>query len=197
MPDRPRTLTCAVMEVALATALGAALISMLAGDPSLVALLLAGLVVAHLAHRVWHGERVLWVFDEVFLLTTTGVIGYLTEAWGTTHGHWTYAHLPPGSTVPVWVPIAWMLASVLLDRIDDCVGELQLPIAARVGVAAGAGIVFPWLGESICIASGVWQYHWPLQLAGVPVLALLLISYAHWTFALIRQGTNALLESQG
>lgn len=193
MSGRKGSFTRAVAEVALATALGAGLISAFARSPTLVALILSALVSAHLVHRIRRGAAAVWVASETFLLITTGVIGYLTESWGTTHGHWTYAHLPVGSTVPIWVPVAWALAAVLLDRIDDRVRGLQGSFAVRLGVVSIAGIVFPWLGESICISSGVWTYHWPFQVAGVPVLALLLISYAHWTFALIRSGSTAML----
>lgn len=195
MAERTTTLGRAVVEVGVATIVGAGTISASARSPELAALLLGGIVCAHLVHRRRRGARFAWLGNEVFLLTTTGTIGYLTEAWGTTHGHWSYAHLPPGTTVPLWVPLAWALAAVLVDRIGERVREQPLSAGMRFAAVSGAGIFFPWLGESICIASGVWTYHWPVQIAGVPVLALLLIAYAHGTFALIRRGSTVVVGS--
>jgi len=185
----------AALEVAFATLVGAGLVSALQRRPALVAALLAGLACAHLTRRALRGASAAELCGETFLMVTTGVIGYLTESWGTTHGHWTYAHLPSGHTVPIWVPIAWALAALLLDRIDQRVRHLLAAPVGRFCVAYAAGIFFPWLGESICITSGVWSYHWPLQIAGVPLLALLLISYAHLTFSLIRSGASVMARS--
>jgi hypothetical protein len=186
--ESPRRGSVALLEVGFATVVGAAAVSALQARPTLVAGLLATLAGAHLARQALRGAPAAAVPREAFLMLTTGVIGYLTEVWGTTHGHWTYAHLPPGHTVPAWVPIAWVLAGVLLHRVDDRVAASVAAPMHRVGIACAAGIFFPWLGEAICIASGVWRYHWPLQIAGVPVLALLLIAWAHLAFALIRGG---------
>jgi len=132
--------------------------------------------------------------SELFMMATTGIIGYLTEAWGTTHGHWTYDHLPEGQTVPYWVPIAWVLAGVLLHRLDLRLLDPAWPVARRLQAVYGAGVLLPLLGESICIANGVWTYHWPLKILGVPLPALLLIAWAHLVFMLIRRGLEPWAE---
>jgi len=58
-------------------------------------------------------------------------------------------------------------------------------------------MALPLLGERICIAWGTWTYHWPLQIFGVPLLALLLIGYAHAALACIRTGTVVLTARRG
>lgn len=184
----------ALVEAAIATVVGAALVSALQQRPQLVAALLVGLAFAHLLRRAVRGRAPGEVAAEAFLISTTSVIGYLTESWGTTHGHWTYAHLPPGQTVPVWVPVAWGLAALLLQRVDDALRKAETSTARRLALACAYGAVFPLLGESICIANDVWSYHWPWKILGVPLLALALIAYAHLTFALIWSG---LLERRG
>ncbi len=177
-----------LLEVAFATVVGAGLVSALQERPRLVAALLIGVAAAHLLRRALHGLAPAALAGEAFLISTTGVIGYLTESWGTTHGHWTYAHLPPGQTVPVWVPLAWALAALLLQRVDDGLRDAEVSTARRLCLVYAYGALFPLLGESICIANGVWSYHWPWKILGVPALALLLIAYAHLTFALISRG---------
>jgi len=177
-----------LLEVALATALGAGLVSLLQEHPRGLALALASVALAYPFRRGLRSASPAATASTLFLMTTTGVIGYLTEAWGTTHGHWTYAHLPPGQTVPEWVPLAWALAGVLLQRLDRKLLDAGWPVPRRLGTAYAFGFAFPLLGESICIANGVWAYHWPLKILGVPLLALLLIAYAHVAFHLMHHG---------
>ena len=40
-------------------------------------------------------------------------------------------------------------------------------------------MVFPTLGEIVVINLGAWTYHWPLQLLGVPLLAIVLLMIFH------------------
>lgn len=102
--------------------------------------------------------------------------------------------MPEGQTVPVWVPIAWAIASVLLGKTESYLAQresqnmIQQSRMRRIGSIYLLGMALPWVGESIAIAQGVWEYHWPLKLFGAPILALLLISYAHLAFSLIRSG---------
>jgi len=185
-----------ILAAALATVLGAGLVSLLQEQPRLLAVALAALALAYLLRRGLRRSRLRTTAAEAFMLVTTGVIGYLTESWGTTHGHWTYHHLPPGQTVPEWVPIAWSLAAVLLHRLDLELVDAQTSAARRLQVTYACGVLLPLLGESICIANGVWAYHWPLKILGVPLLALLLIAWAHLTFTLMHQGLGAWLDVQ-
>ena len=153
------------------------------------AVLLVHLAIIGMRHRQWAP-----VIEETFLLLTFGTIGFLTESWGTLNGHWTYQYLPEGQTVPVWVPIAWAIASVLLCKSEDYLVRRQMKSdreqswVRRIGSVYLLGMALPLTGESICIAQGVWEYHWPYKVLGVPLLALMLISYAHLVFSLIRSG---------
>ena len=179
-----------MLMIALLTAAGAGVVSLLRNSQIVVAGVLVIVILIHLA-RLWIKYRnVGRIAAELFIVFTTGVIGYLTESWGTSHGHWTYYHLPPGQGVPYWVPLAWSLAGILLHKLEQSLEDTSYKDAVKVGLICTWGVLFPLLGESICIAAGVWEYHWPYKIAGVPALALVLISYAHLTFTLIRQGLS-------
>ncbi len=137
------------------------------------------------------------VWLEMFLLVTFGTIGFLTESWGTLNGHWTYYHLSAGQSVPTWVPLAWAIASVLLCKSEQYLKAIQSRAQSghrsprHIAAVYVMGMVLPLTGESICIANGVWEYHWPFKVLGVPLLALLLIAYAHLVFSLIRTGASS------
>jgi hypothetical protein len=75
-----------LLEVAFATIVGAGLVSALQERPRLVAALLVGLAAAHLLRRGLRGLAPAALAGEAFVISTTGVIGYLTESRGTTHG---------------------------------------------------------------------------------------------------------------
>ena len=122
------------------------------------------------------------------------IFDLFTELWSTTNGHWTYHHLPPGHFVPYWVPIAWGIAGVLLHRMEKLFFLEYTTALSRFLSAIFLRIFFPILGESIAILNGVWTYHWPYQILGVPIICLLLISYAHLTFSLIRAGLESWLK---
>jgi hypothetical protein len=182
----------AALGVAAATTLGAFLVSWLQESPRLVAVLLVLLGTVYLLRKGLASATAPATLAEVFAVVSAGIIGYLTESWGTANGHWTYNHLPPGQLVPAWVPVAWALAAALLHHVD--VRLPPRPTAVRVAGVLACGATFPLLGESICLANGVWLYHWPLKLLGVPLLALALIAYAHFTFWLMRRGLTELVR---
>lgn len=118
----------------------------------------------------------------------TLLLGAAAETWGTHSGHWTYHGLGPGRLMPEWLPLGWALAYHLLYGLEWKLSEaLNLrPGLPRLGMAALACVWLPWLGEVTAIASGVWTYHWPLRLAGVPLLAVGLLVVAHLgIFALV------------
>jgi len=183
-----------ILKAFLLTVCGALLVGLLKKQQAslafaLLAVLLFHLLILWMRHRNW---RI--VLEEGFNLVTFGVIGFLTESWGTQNAHWTYHHLPAGQYVPLWVPLAWAIASVMLAKTEDCLKALEskkkrpLGSVQRIGCIYLLGMALPLAGESICIGMGVWEYHWPLKILGVPLLALLLISYAHLVFSLIRTG---------
>ncbi|MGJ8640484.1 MAG: hypothetical protein ACSHYA_13940 [Opitutaceae bacterium] len=187
-----------LLKAFLLTIAGAIVVCLLKERPTLLAICLISVLVVHLAiiwkrHKVWSR-----VAEEMFYLITFATIGFLTESWGTLNGHWTYYYLPEGHTVPLWVPIAWAIASVLLCKseaylIQSWSNRNSRPrLAKRITAIYLMGMLLPLTGESICISQGVWNYHWPLKIVGVPLLAILLISYAHLVFSLIRSGGNRL-----
>lgn len=190
------------VAIFLLTIAGALVVSVLKERQAALSCLLLGVLAIHLG-IVWarHHDRRIF-FEDCFCLITFGVIGYLTESWGTTHGHWHYYHLPPGQTVPYWVPIAWSIASVLIGKVekylDDYESSRVTPhsVPVRIGCIFLSGMLLPLTGESICIALGVWEYHWPVKILGVPLLALMLISYAHLVFSLIKAGGASWRESR-
>ena len=182
----------------LLTAVGALLVGLMKEQQTYLALTLLSVLIVHLG-IIWSRSRAYGkLLEEVFYLVTFGVIGFLTESWGTLHGHWTYHHLPVGQTVPFWVPIAWAIAAVLLGKTEIALKEseskkpIRNRLLFRIGTIYLMGMALPLMGESICIAQGVWEYHWPFKVLGVPVLALMLISYAHLVFSLIRFGGSHL-----
>lgn len=127
-------------------------------------------------------------FLKMLLALTTGTIGYLTESWGTTNGHWTYHFLPAGQTVPMWVPLAWAIAAELIFKLETEFAHFKTLNSHPVVIMSICGVVFPLIGESVCIANGVWDYHWPYKIFGVPLLSLVLISWCHVTLSFFRIG---------
>jgi energy-coupling factor transporter transmembrane protein EcfT len=186
-----------ISKAFLLTVAGALLVAALKQEQAILAAALLSVLLAHLV-RIWLRKSLGRTLEEAYYLVTFGTIGFLTESWGTQNGHWTYHHLPPGQSVPMWVPVAWAIAAVLLDKTDEHLRKfltgMRRPIhpLLRIGMMYLMGILLPLSGESICIALGVWEYHWPFKVLGVPVLALLLISYAHLVFSMIRSGGRQL-----
>lgn len=183
-----------ILKAFLLTIAGALVVGFLKDRPVLLASILLLVLLVHLAIIGVRTRRCPLVIEEVFFLMTFGTIGFLTESWGTLNGHWTYHYLLEGHTVPVWVPIAWAIASVMLCKAEHhLMGSSSKAggrgsIRRRISLVYLLGIALPLIGESICIAMGVWEYHWPYKVLGVPLLALMLLSYAHLVFILIRSG---------
>lgn len=160
------------LTASLQVVLAGLLLGPLKQYPSALALLLALALVWSFRRK--HGKgvdlRLLGLGTALTLAAGTGA-----ELWGTHGGHWTYHGLPPGRFLPEWVPLAWALAYHLLYG----VGTRLAPLGRPRLMALLACAWLPWLGEAAAIASGVWTYHWPWQVAGVPALAILLLVVAH------------------
>ncbi len=139
-------------------------------------LVLAGLLVLALATSFLRKYR-RGVEVRLLLLGTvlTLIVGTAAELWGTRSGYWTYHDLPVGRLLPAWVPVAWALAYHLIYGLEARLAGFGRPLLAATLICAW----FPWLGEVAAIASGVWTYHWPWRLAGVPILAVGLLIVAH------------------
>ncbi len=176
-----------LLSVVGLTGAGAGLVMATYRHQELLAAILAVLLAAYVVRTGVKSRAARPALEQAFVIVTTGVIGYLTESWGTMLGHWTYHDLPPGQHVPLWVPLAWSAAGELLHQIEKALPPTLSPLK-RIGAAYALGMALPLFGESLCVAFGVWTYAWPVQILGIPLAALALISYAHLTFGCIRAG---------
>lgn len=174
-----------------ATTIGAFIVSTLKGDQVLLSAVLLIIILGSAFYSAIQKRSNRVFILKILLALTTGTIGYLTEFWGTSNGHWTYHFLPNGQVVPMWVPLAWAIAADLLFRFEAKISNFEAFKSQPVLVMSFCGIIFPLIGESICIANGVWDYHWPYRILGVPLLALILIAWCHVTLSFIQIGMLA------
>lgn len=176
-----------LLSASLKVASAGLLVGLLRNRPLLLAILLVAALLFNLRRKCRMGAepRLLLLGSILTLLLGTGA-----ELWGTHGGHWTYHGLPPGRFVPVWVPLAWALAYQQIYGL-----EVRLvPTGRPLLHAALACAWLPWLGEAAAIACGVWTYHWPWQMAGVPLLAVLLLVTAHLGIFLLLRRTAEVLR---
>ena len=182
-----------VFRVASSTLIGAVAVSVLQEHQSLlIALGVASLLLC--LQRRGRAMGAVATLERAFLLLAVGVSSYQAELWGTTKGYWAYAHVQDGATVPLWVPLAWMHASVLLHNMSA-----QLNWNGRM---QGSGprvwflfaMAFPFLGESICVASGVWVYNWPFKVIGVPVFVPVLWAGSHVVLFALHERASCVLR---
>ncbi len=114
-------------------------------------------------------------------LILAGTLGVAAEIWGTTNGFWVYHDLPDGRHLPYWLPFAWGLAFAFIYVVERLtirllkLKSLELKLALAIFLAA----LLPTWGEMVAINAGVWSYTWPLQIFGVPLLAILLLVIFH------------------
>ena len=162
---------------------GSLVVCALHSRPELLTAILVGLLALYVGYDWYRGPRTSYGLDAIFMVLTTGMIGYLTESWGTSHGYWAYAGTDAENLVPFWVPVAWAHAGQLLHSLERGMAFDSMPAPKRIFLQIILGMFFPLLGESICVANDVWQYVWPYKILGIPALALMLISWAHLAFA--------------
>jgi hypothetical protein len=113
----------------------------------------------------------------------TSCIGIQAELWGIGNGHWHYHNLPGGRQFPTWLPFAWMLAFVILYRVEESLVERMklVTLKEKLLLAAGLSLILPVWGEIVAINLGVWTYTWNYQFFGVPLLAIGLLMILHLT----------------
>jgi len=111
----------------------------------------------------------------------TGIAGILAEYWGVSNNHWSYHDLGNGRMLPYWLVFAWMLAFYFLYNLEiRLVNVLKYKtIQSKIYLMLFVAIIFPAFGEIITINLGVWTYHWPMQLFGVPLYAVLCLVILH------------------
>lgn len=116
----------------------------------------------------------------------SGVLGVFAEIWGIENGYWLYHDLSNNRQFPYWLPLAWGLTFMFFYRIEENIlrvikiNTLKTKLLMVVLLSA----TLPTFGEIITIYLGVWTYTWPLQLFGVPLLAILLLVVFHTTIFL-------------
>lgn len=118
-----------------------------------------------------------------FLITL--VLGTSCELWGTYNQYWTYHDIPAYQLIPVWIPVAWGFTYFAFHLFEKYVCEFTTRPQTSLLAIALTSLILPTVGEYIPIYMGVWTYHWPYQLMGVPVLASLGIWAVHTTVFLI------------
>ncbi|WP_232835041.1 hypothetical protein [Pleomorphovibrio marinus] len=110
----------------------------------------------------------------------SGALGVCCELWGIYFGHWEYHDLGQRE-FPAWLPFAWALAFTFIYRLEkNLFSAMRLTNDKHKWLLALLVVmIFPTLGEIITINMGVWTYNWPLQLFGVPLLAIFLLMVFH------------------
>ncbi|MEE3999264.1 hypothetical protein V1T75_02850 [Tenacibaculum sp. FZY0031] len=121
-------------------------------------------------------------YSPIFVagLVFTGLMGVLVEHLGTTYNHWEYHDVT--SQVPKWLFFGWAGAFVLMYRIEVQIYTQfpNLSNATRNSLILLMALFFPALGEMIAINLGTWTYFWPYQLFGVPLLAIVGLTFIHY-----------------
>ena len=159
---------------------------------SLLKLILAGVVIGLLhAHDAWvaiillfHMGRKIYPMVKfpkkrnlilLYGMILTGICGVLAEKWGIYNGYWEYHDLTNQRTFPYWLPIAWMLSFYFIyDLETKLLQTVRIDnISNKIILALLIAAIFPALGEMVTIALGVWTYHWPWQILGVPLYAII------------------------
>jgi hypothetical protein len=122
--------------------------------------------------------------DKLVFLTGVilgGILGVCCELWGIYFGYWEYHDLSFGRSFPYWLPFAWALAFSFIYQLEkDLFESLKIEkIQPKILLSLIVAMTFPTYGEIITINLGVWTYYWPLQVFGVPLLAIFLLMVFH------------------
>ncbi len=131
----------------------------------------------HIRRRFLHNKSNAICELTGFILTT--ILGTSCELWGTYNEYWTYHDIPSYQLVPAWIPVAWGFTYFAFHLFESCVFQLTTRRRHSLMAIAFTSLILPTVGEYIPIYMGVWTYHWPYQLMGVPLLASLGIWAVH------------------
>jgi hypothetical protein len=111
----------------------------------------------------------------------SAVLGVFAELWGIKNGYWLYFDLSNNRQFPYWLPLAWGLTFMFFYRIEEDIlkviniNKFKNKLLMLVLLSA----ILPTFGEIITIYLGVWNYTWPYQILGVPILAIFLLVVFH------------------
>lgn len=165
---------------------------------NLIKLVMAGVLIGTLhTHDAWValilsvyailtlGRKYVGASDDRHVYLTGFLIssffGVLCELWGIYFDHWVYHDLPDSREFPFWLPLAWGLAFTYIYKMEkQLVIGLQINgLSGKILLALLVAMIFPTIGEIVTIYLGVWTYHWPYQILGVPLLAIFLLMVFH------------------
>ena len=144
--------------------------------------IIAGLLILKIVHNIY--KEIIspktnknWMLLIGMLLTGFG--GIIGETWGVTNGYWEYHEVT--RKLPLWLPFAWMLAFHYLYKLE----RNLIPLLSnqtqknKIFSAIVLALILPAFGEIITIYLGVWTYHWPFQILGVPLYAFICLVFVH------------------
>jgi hypothetical protein len=111
----------------------------------------------------------------------SGMLGVLAELWGIENGYWLYYDLSDNRQFPYWLPLAWGLTFMFFYRIEENILKIIdiNTLKTKLLMVILLSAILPTFGEIITIYLGVWTYTWPLQIFGVPLLAIFLLVVFH------------------
>ena len=112
-------------------------------------------------------------------MLVTGTIGTIIEYYGTKYNHWEYHNI--STQLPKYLFFVWMLAFTFMYNIERKVYvNLKNPTKLnKLLIVAGVVILFPTVGEIICINLGVWTYYAPYMFLGVSPYSIGAIAFVH------------------
>lgn len=142
-----------------------------------IALLLLLKILHVLYKNLLDSKKRNWLLLLGMLLTGFG--GIIGEYWGVSNHYWEYHEIT--RNLPLWLPLAWMLAFYFLYRIESRIIPYlkNKNIQNKLVIAFWLSLIIPAFGEVITINMGVWTYYWPYQLFGVPLYALIFLFFLH------------------
>ena len=125
----------------------------------------------------------------ILLLGTllSAILGVIAEVWGIENGYWLYHDLSQNRQFPHWLPLAWGLTFMFFCRLEEIIlREIKInTFKNKLLLVVFLSAVLPTFGEIITINLGVWTYTWPLQIFGVPLLAIILLVVFHTSIFLL------------
>ncbi len=109
----------------------------------------------------------------------TGFLGVVIEYFGTKLNYWEYHHI--SGQLPRYLLIVWMFAFMFMYNIEKKIFlsiENITPLKRKV-IILFIVIVFPTIGEIVCINLGVWTYYYPYIFLGVSPYTIFYIALVH------------------
>lgn len=146
-------------------------------------LIVAGIFLAYLVYilvkQFEKNSSEKWIYLIGVIITS--ILGIICENWGVRNDYWSYHNLDNNREFPYWLPIAWGLAFTFIYKIEKEIINIKNieAMSSKLLLALCVAVVFPTIGEIVVINLGAWSYHWPLQVLGVPLLAMFLLLVFH------------------